>query len=119
VERILKDINTVVGVVGCFVCDNNGQVLATDMPELFDESILSSVGRIITQTLAGLAIARRRRIAEIDLIYDQTRFVAKNLGEACLCILCTRNVNVPLLNLNAKVATRKLLSVLKTQEQPK
>lgn len=116
-ERILKDINTVVGVVGCYVCDNEGQVLASDMPELFDESILSSVGRIITQTLAGLAIARRRRVAEIDLIYDQTRFMAKNLGEACLCILSTRNVNVPLLNLTAKVASRKLLLLLKSQEK--
>jgi predicted regulator of Ras-like GTPase activity (Roadblock/LC7/MglB family) len=117
VKRILKEINTVVGVAGSYICDNEGQLLAEDMPELFDESILSNVGRIITQTLAGLAIARRRKIAEIDLIYDQSRFIAKNLGEGCLCILCTRNINLPLLNLTATVAAKKLLPLLKTGEK--
>jgi predicted regulator of Ras-like GTPase activity (Roadblock/LC7/MglB family) len=114
VERILKEINTVVGVAGSFICDNEAHVLAFNMPELFDESILSNVGRIMIQTLASLSIARRRKIAEIDLVYNQSRFIAKNLGEGCLCILCTRKINLPLLNLTATVAAKKLIPSLRT-----
>ena len=107
-EAILKDINAVVGVTGCFVCDGEGQVMASALPDLFDETILSTVGRTMTQTMAGLTTARRRKAGDIDLLYDQGRFIAKNLREGCLCILCVRHVNVPLLNLTANVAARKL-----------
>jgi len=107
-EDILKDINAVVGVTGSFVCNGEGQVLASALPELFDETILSTIGRTMAQTMAGLATARRRKIGDIDLVYDQGRLIAKNLGEGCLCILCTRNLNVPLLNLTANVAAKKL-----------
>lgn len=113
-ENILKDINAMVGVTGCFVCNSGGQVLASALPDLFDETILSTVGRTMTQTIAGLATARRRKVSDIDLVYDQGRFIAKNLGEGCLCILCVRTINVPLLNLTANLAVRKLMGRLKT-----
>ncbi len=118
-EAILKDINAVVGVTGCFVCDGKGQVSASALPELFDETILSAVGRTMSQTMAGLATARRRKVGDIDLVYGEGRLIAKNLGEGCLCILCVRNINVPLLNLTANVAAKKLSSLLKAGEAEK
>ena len=66
-EDILKDINTVVGVRGSFVCNGKGQVLASTPPALFDQTILSTVGRTIAQTTAGLATARRRKIGDDEL----------------------------------------------------
>ena len=113
-EDILKDINAVVGVTGSFVCNGEGQMSASALPDLFDEAILSTVGRTIAQTMAGLATARRRKIGDIDLVYDQGRLIAKNLREGCLCILCVRNINVPLLNLTANVAAQKLRQLIKT-----
>ena len=112
-KSILEDIRAVVGVTGCFVCNSEGQLLASAMPDLFDENILSTVGRTMAQTVAGLATTRRRKIGDIDLVYEQGRLIAKNLGESCLCILCVRNINVPLLNLTANLAARKL------RERPK
>ncbi|HID64154.1 MAG TPA: hypothetical protein EYP49_15655 [Anaerolineae bacterium] len=88
--------------------------MASALPDLFDETILSNVGRIMTQTMAGLATARRRKVGDIDLLYREGRVVVKNLREGCLCILCVRHINVPLLNLTANVATRKLMERLKT-----
>jgi len=115
VDGILKDINAVVGVTGCFVCDSEGLVLASALPELFDENILSTVGRIMNQTFDGLTVSRRRTTGDIDLIFENGRFIAKNLGEASLFILCTRDINVPLLNLTAIVTARKLSSLMKTR----
>jgi predicted regulator of Ras-like GTPase activity (Roadblock/LC7/MglB family) len=116
VEGVLNDINAVVGVTGSFVCNSEGQVLASALPALFDEAILSTVSRTIAQTTAGLATTRRRKVGDIDLVYSQGRFIAKNLGEGCLCILCVRNINVPLLNLTANVMAKKLLPLLKAGE---
>jgi predicted regulator of Ras-like GTPase activity (Roadblock/LC7/MglB family) len=107
-EIILKDINAVVGVTGSFVCDGEGQVLAKALPGVFDEAMLSPVGRTMAQTIAGLRIARRRKVGDLDLLYDQGRLIVKSVEEGCLCILCVRRINVPLLNLTANVAVRKL-----------
>ena len=107
-KDILNDINAMVGVTGCFICNDDGEVIASALPNLFDENLLSTVGRTMTQTMVGLATARRRKISDIDLVYSEGRLIAKNLGEGCLCILCVRRINVPLLNLTANLAVKKL-----------
>ena len=112
-EEILKDINSVVGVTGSFVCDDVGQVLTRLLPDVFDKSLLSPVGRTMAQTIAGLELARRRKVSELDLIYREGRLVVKNLRVGCLCILCVPTINVPLLNLTANIATRKLTAQIK------
>ncbi|TEU17853.1 MAG: roadblock/LC7 domain-containing protein [Anaerolineales bacterium] len=117
-EDILNDINAVVGVTGCFICNGEGQVSASALPDLFDETILSAVGRTMVQTITGMATAHRRKIGDIDLVYGQGRLIAENLGEGCLCILCVRKINVPLLNLTANVAAKKLKAKIAKKEEP-
>jgi predicted regulator of Ras-like GTPase activity (Roadblock/LC7/MglB family) len=114
VESILEDINAVVGVTGCFVCDSEGEVLASVLPSVFDGEVVSSAGRTAMQTVLGLQTTRRRRVNDLDLLYREGRIIVKSLGEGCLCILCVRNINVPLLNLTANLATKKLKRRLKT-----
>ncbi len=112
-ERILQDINTVVGVTGSFVCDKGGTLVARALPSVFDEAMLLSAAQTLLQTIEGLQTTRRRKVNEFDLVYREGRIVVKNLPEGCLCILCVRNINVPLLNLTANVAARKLAQMLK------
>jgi len=112
-EEFLKDINAVVGVTGCFVCDEEGQVLASALPGVFDEAMLSVAGRTTAQTIEGLKIATQRLISDLDLLYREGRFIVKNLQGGYLCILCVRNINLPLLNLMANMAARKLAGKIK------
>ncbi|HAL60977.1 MAG TPA: hypothetical protein DCP08_01040 [Chloroflexi bacterium] len=112
-DRILQDVNGVVGVTGSFACDGEGEVLARALPSVFDGATLSTVARIAAQTVAGLETARRRKVTDMDLVYGDGRLVVKNLGNGYLCILCVRNINVPLLNLTANLAARKLSERLK------
>jgi predicted regulator of Ras-like GTPase activity (Roadblock/LC7/MglB family) len=107
-ETILKDINAVVGVTGSFVCSDEGQIVAKLVPNIFDDNLLSPVGRTIAQTIAGLKIAQRCKIGDIDLVYDEGRVIVKSVDEGCLCILCVKRVNTPLLNLTVNVAAKKL-----------
>ncbi len=117
-QRILEDINGVLGVTGCFVCDGDGRVLASALPDVFDEVILTTVGRTITQTTAGLFVTRRRKVRDIDLLYAEGRVVVKPLREGCLCILCVRDINVPLLNLTANLAARRLAAEMTRRRAP-
>jgi len=112
VESILENINAIVGVTGCFVCDSEGEALASVLPDVFREAALTA-GRTAMQTILGLQTTRRRRVNDLDLLYREGRIVVKSLGEGCLCILCVRNINVPLLNLTANLAVRKLTKRLK------
>lgn len=115
-ENILKDINAVVGVTGSFVCNEDGQVLSRSMPSVFDDQMLSNVSRTMAQTVAGLKIAQQSEVGDIDLLYNDGRLVVKDVGEGCLCILCVKRINVPLLNLTANVAAKKLRGQLKEAE---
>jgi len=111
-ESILEDIKAVVGVTGCFVCDSEGEVLASMLPGVFDGEVVASAGRTAMQTILGLQTTRRR-VNDFDLLYKEGRIIVRSLGEGCLCILCVRNINVPLLNLTANLAAKKLTKRLK------
>jgi len=114
-ETILKDINAVMGVNSSFVCDVDGQVLSRLLPKDFDESLLTPVGRTMAQTISGVELTRRRKMEELDLLYRDARLVVKNLRVGYLCILCEPTINVPLLNLTANVAAKKLASLVEEQ----
>jgi len=107
-KDILDEINAVVGVRGSFLCDEEGAVVRSAMPETYDPAELAAVGRVLTQTMAGLVLARRRKVRDIDLVYRQARLVAKNTGNGCLCILGSPDLNVAFLNLTADLAIREL-----------
>ena len=118
-EKILQDINATVGVTGSFVCDAEGRLVARALPSVFDEATFLPAARTILQTIDGLETTRRRRVHELNLVFREGRMVVKNLRVGCLYILCVRTVNIPLVNLTANVAARKLTEMLKAKEPPK
>ncbi len=115
-ERVLQDVNAVVGVTGSFVCNSEGTLVARALPSVFDEGSFLPAARTILQTIEGLETTRRRRVHELDLVFAEGRMVVKHLRVGCLYILCVRTINVPLLNLTANVAARKLTEILKERE---
>jgi len=114
VEQLLGDINAVAGVKGSFVCDAGGVLVAQAVPSPFDETMLLPAARTMLQTIEGLETTRRRRIHELDIVFHDARMVVKNLRVGCLYVVCARNINVPLLNLTANVAAKKITDMLKT-----
>ncbi len=111
-EDVLKNINAVHGVMGSFVCSNAGTLMASVLPDSLDEAALSAIGRPIVQTITGMAAVQRRKVGDIDLVYSHSRLIIKSLGTGCLCVLCARSINVPLLNLTVNVAAKKLTKFL-------
>jgi len=112
-EQLLSDINAVAGVKGSFICDAEGQVVAQALPPRFQEAGIRRAGRTLLQTIDGLETTKRRRVHELDILFHDSRILVKNLRSGCLYVICARNINVPLLDLTANVAARKLTEILK------
>ncbi len=111
-ENHLKEINSVLGVVGSFVCLPDGSIAAKALPDKFDAASIETAARIATQTFNALETSGQR-ITDADLVYSQGRLILKNLRGGILVIVCARNINIPLLNLTANVTAKKLAAGLK------
>jgi len=118
VEQLLADINAVAGVKGSFVCDSHGALVAQALPVAFDESSLLPAARTLLQTIEGLETTRRRKVQQLDIVFHDARMVVKNLRVGCLYVLCARNINVPLLDLTANLAAKRLSEMLKEAAGP-
>ncbi len=116
-EAILKELNGVIGVTGSFVCLNDASIAAQAVPASFDAAGVALAARIANETFQALETSGQR-ITEADLSFDQARVVLKNLRGGVLVILCTRTINLPLLNLTANAAVRKLTEELKPAKAP-
>jgi predicted regulator of Ras-like GTPase activity (Roadblock/LC7/MglB family) len=116
VQQLLDDINAVAGVTGSFVCDSAGTIVAESLPPSFEGTAVQLVARTLLQTVDGLETTRRRRVHQLDIVFRESRMVVKNLRVGCLYVLCARNINVPLLDLTANLAARKLTQALKETE---
>jgi len=116
-EAILKEINGVIGVTGSFVCLNDASIAAQAVPASFDAAGVALAARIANQTFQALETSGQR-ITEADLSFAQARVILKNLHVGVLVILCTRTINLPLLNVTANAAIRKLTEELKPVKAP-
>jgi predicted regulator of Ras-like GTPase activity (Roadblock/LC7/MglB family) len=111
----LQDLAGVIGVHGACVVNGDGKVLASTLAPEIPAVSIETVGRTFTRTLEALRVARRRKVQDVDLLYEGGRLVVKNLGEGCLIIYCTPGINVPLLNLTANVIARKIQERMKAK----
>jgi predicted regulator of Ras-like GTPase activity (Roadblock/LC7/MglB family) len=114
-ERVLKDVNGVAGVSGCFLCNGEGNVVLSAMPGEYSSASLAAVGRVLSQTMAAMFLARKRKVRDFELIYHQARLVVRNTGKVCLCILGSPDLNIPFLNLTVDLAVRDLKQAAKEE----
>ena len=111
-ENWLKEINVVHGVIGSFICRNDGSVAAWATSESLSETQIDTAARIASQTFNALE-ASGQRVWEADLVFGQSRLMLKNLMTGVLVIVCQRNINLPLLNSTANVVAQKIAAELK------
>jgi hypothetical protein len=79
------------------------------MPEKYKTEDLNLAARVTSQTFQALELSGQR-VTEAALLFSEGRLVLKNFRGGTLIILCARNINIPLLNLSANVAVKKLVA---------
>ncbi len=111
-EKYLRELNRVLGVVGAFVCLPDGSLAANAMSDKFDTASVEAAARLAAQTLSALEVSRQR-VVDADLVYGQGRLIVKNLRGGILVIMCARNINIPLLNLTANAVAKEIAPKLR------
>lgn len=107
-EERLQEITGLVGVKGAFLTDSEGSVVGSAGIDWVAGEWLSTIGRAVQQTMAGLALARKRKVGDLDFVYAQGRLVAKVAGQGCLFIVTAPTINVALLNMTADRVVKSL-----------
>jgi predicted regulator of Ras-like GTPase activity (Roadblock/LC7/MglB family) len=115
-QDILRYINSVEGVIGSAVFNENGAVIYHAFPPLIDANLLKAVGGLVLECAHGLQIARSLDI--LDLRYAEGRIIIKAFPGALLCLLCAKNINLQVLTITLNLAVKKLGALLPTAAEP-
>jgi predicted regulator of Ras-like GTPase activity (Roadblock/LC7/MglB family) len=118
-QAVLTQINSVPGIVGSMLCDEDGKLAAHIFPPLFDSSLMSEAAAALADSALGLQSATGT-VELIDLRYNDARIVVKTMPQSFLILLCTKAVNMQLLTISLNVAIKKLeklFAAYKVQEQ--
>lgn len=100
------------GVLGAFVCDGGGRLVARNLPSVFLDSMMLEADRRLRRLIAGL-----RWIGGIDraaLAFDEVRLILRPLAGGRLYVLCEPRVNLAHLELALLDSTETLNQVLAT-----
>jgi predicted regulator of Ras-like GTPase activity (Roadblock/LC7/MglB family) len=106
-ETTLQQLATVPGVVGSFVFDGRGEVVAAAFPPVFDTAGL----RTLAERLAADGYFQEWMTAEdsaLELRYLDGNVVVRTLQGAWLLVLCTAHANAQLLAMSLTQVIRRL-----------
>ena len=115
-QDILRHINNVEGVIGSAVFNERGAVLSHAFPPLIDAEALKRAAELTLECVHGLQIAQTLEL--LDLRYAEGRIIIKTFPGAMLILLCTKNINLQILNITLNLAVKKLESLLPKEKEP-
>lgn len=102
----LRDVEN---VIGSFVFANNGAVLARDLPAVFDETLLSQVGRRLGQMLEAFSADGDAAGTSMLNFAEHRVYVQPLANTATIAVIVASDVNVPALKMAVNVLARKLV----------
>jgi predicted regulator of Ras-like GTPase activity (Roadblock/LC7/MglB family) len=112
-QDILRHINSIEGVIGSAVLNDNGEVLSHAFPSLVDPAAISSSAELIRECAHGLQISQTLDV--LDLRYADGRLIVKAFPGALLCLMCAKNINLQVLFITLNLAVKKLESLVPAQ----
>jgi hypothetical protein len=98
-DSLLKEINMLPGVFGCFVYTGNQELAAAKLPPIFKENTIKTMGNLLTRTIKMGTMANLD-MASIEFKFDVSLLIVKPLAEgAILVMVCEPAVNKSLVNM--------------------
>ncbi|GFO54027.1 hypothetical protein GMSM_10340 [Geomonas sp. Red276] len=112
---VMQQINSVPGVMGCFVCGDDGKVSEQAFPPLYDLPMLEEAALAITD--CALAMEHSTGGLEfLDLRFNDVRVLVKTLTKSYLLLLCQKDINLSLLTMSLNVAAKRLDRLVAARE---
>lgn len=109
-QTILQQIKSIDGVIGCSLYNEQGAVLAHVCPLILDEKQLAIAASSILDCMHALQVAQK--LVALDLRFGEGRLIVRPLNGAFISVLCSKNVNLSMVNITLNLALRKLETML-------
>jgi len=98
-DSLLKEINMLPGVFGCFVYTGNQELAAAKLPPIFKEDTIKTMGNLLTRTIKMGAMASLD-MAGIEFKFDVSLIIVKPLEQGSILVMvCEPAVNKSLINM--------------------
>lgn len=110
----LREINSLDGVWGYFLCDNTGKILEKEMPVVFLKK-LGTAGRETTQVI-GLLESLDRTSESLDLLFDDGRLLIMSPKNFTFVVFCDPNIDIGMLRAKVNGVISHIQGDAKTQE---
>jgi predicted regulator of Ras-like GTPase activity (Roadblock/LC7/MglB family) len=111
----LATLKDVAGVAGSFVCSRSGQLLAREIPAVFEDGVLSEAGSRLLRM--GEAFAATGDDLDMAVVrYGDHRVYLKWISGGLLCVVVVGGVNMPALRMAANLVCRRIAGAVAQAE---
>lgn len=109
-QTILQQITAIDGVIATSLYNEQGKILAAACPLILDEKQLGTAAGTVLDCLHALQIPQT--LVTMDLRFAEGRLMVRPLTGAYISVLCSKNVNMSMVNITLNLALRKLEQML-------
>ncbi len=107
IAQILAGMRDVDGVHGSFVVTRSGALAGKDLPPMFDDAVLTEVGRRIVRLHDGLC-AGGDDFEHCVMRFADHKLYLRSVPNGFLCVLSTNGVNTPALKMALTLTSRRI-----------
>ncbi len=107
IAQILAGMRDVDGVHGSFVVTRGGVLAGKDLPPMFDDAVLTEVGRRIVRLHDGLC-AGGDDFDHCVMRFADHKLYLRSVPNGFLCVLSTNGVNTPALKMALTLTSRRV-----------
>lgn len=115
IDSSLKALRDVDGVLGSFVVNVEGSLVARDMSQLFDDDVLHDVGVRVRRMMEGL-VESGEIPSSVALTFNDHRLWLRSVDSYTLCVLSATQINRPALRMALTLVSRRVAPLLPLQE---
>jgi len=107
ISQVLTAMRDVDGVHGSFVVTKTGALVGKDLPAMFDDAVLTEVGRRIARLNEGLS-AGGQDFDNCVMRFADHKLYLRSVPHGFLCVLSTNGVNTPALKMALTLTSRRV-----------
>ena len=107
ISSILAAMRDVDGVHGSFVVTRAGTLAGKDLPPMFDDAVLTEVGRRVVRLHEGLC-AGGQDFEHCVMRFADHKLYLRSVTNGFLCVLSTNAVNTPALKMALTLTSRRV-----------
>jgi hypothetical protein len=102
-NQVLEDIKAIPGVVGGFIFNARSGIAANNLPPVFRETKLITIGKAGSKMYAS-GKSSFSDVTEISLYYEESIVIVREIADGLfLVMICDPSLNINLLNMSVKL----------------